>query len=121
MSGDVHVRFCEGVGGKFPGATLLIVVCKTKECAIKRKEEIKSLLQKEIGLELSDEKTRITNIHEGFNFLGFNVRKYTRKSPHDKYHTNGKLLIKPQKEKVIAFLDKCGNTIREAQGNNLES
>ncbi|MFB3040523.1 MAG: group II intron reverse transcriptase/maturase, partial [Candidatus Poribacteria bacterium] len=98
-----------------------IVVCKTKEEALKRKGEIKSRLQKEIGLELSNEKTSITNIHEGFNFLGFNVRKYTRKSPHDKYHTNGKLLIKPQKEKVQAFLDKCGNTIREAQGNNLES
>ncbi len=98
-----------------------IVVCKTKEEALKRKGEIKSRLQKEIGLELSNEKTSITNIHEGFNFLGFNVRKYTRKSPHDKYHTIGKLLIKPQKEKVQAFLDKCGNTIREAQGNNLES
>ena len=29
------------------------------------------------GLELSDEKTRITHISEGFNFLGQNVRKYT--------------------------------------------
>ena len=42
-----------------------IVVCKTKEEAIKRKGEIKSLLQNEIGLELSDEKTSITNIHQG--------------------------------------------------------
>lgn len=36
------------------------------------------------GLELSDEKTRITNIADGFDFLGQNVRKY-----------NGKLLITP--------------------------
>ena len=98
-----------------------IVVCKTKKEAIRRKKEIKLLLQNGIGLELSDEKTSITNIHEGFNFLGFNARKYTRKSLHDKYHTIGKLLIKPQKEKVQTFLDKCGDIIREARGHNLES
>jgi len=38
----------------------------------------------ERGLSLSEEKTIITHIDEGFDFLGFNVRKY-----------NGKLLIKP--------------------------
>ena len=36
------------------------------------------------GLTLSEEKTLITHISEGFDFLGFNVRKY-----------NGTLLIKP--------------------------
>ncbi|MCL5960362.1 MAG: reverse transcriptase domain-containing protein [Chloroflexi bacterium] len=45
------------------------------------------------GLQLSEEKTRIIPIDDGFNFLGFNVRRY-----------NGKLLIKPQKEKVLAKL-----------------
>ena len=48
---------------------------------------------KERGLELSAEKTRITHIDEGFDFLGFNIRKY-----------NGKLLIKPAKSSVNAFL-----------------
>jgi RNA-directed DNA polymerase len=98
-----------------------IVVCKTEEEAIKRKEEIKSLLLKKVGLELSDEKTHITNIHEGFNFLGFNIRKYCLKSPYSKYHATGKLLIKPQKEKVQTFLLNCGEIIRKAKGNNLES
>src|SRR3990167_3082416 len=32
---------------------------------------------KERGLELSDEKTQITHISQGFDFLGQNVRKYT--------------------------------------------
>jgi len=36
------------------------------------------------GLKFSEEKTRITHIADGFDFLGFNIRKY-----------NGKLLIKP--------------------------
>lgn len=52
------------------------------------------------GLELSEEKTRITHVEEGFDFLGWNVRKY-----------KGKLLIKPSKENVKAFLRKVRKTV----------
>jgi len=48
---------------------------------------------KERDLELSEEKTHITHIDDGFDFLGFNVRKY-----------NGTLLIKPSKPGVKRFL-----------------
>lgn len=41
------------------------------------------------GLELSAEKTRISHIDEGFDFLGFNIRRY-----------KGKLLIKPSSEGI---------------------
>jgi retron-type reverse transcriptase len=44
-------------------------------------------IDKERGLTLSEEKTLITNISTGFEFLGFNIRKY-----------NGKLLIKPSEK-----------------------
>lgn len=54
----------------------------------------------EKGLEISEEKTRIVHIKDGFNFLGFNLRQY-----------NGKLLIKPQKEKVLKFCKELGSTI----------
>ena len=47
------------------------------------------------GLELSPEKTRITHIESGFDFLGQNVRKY-----------KGKLVIKPAKKNLKAVLDK---------------
>jgi RNA-directed DNA polymerase len=47
----------------------------------------------ERGLELSPEKTTITGIEDGFDFLGQNVRKYA-----------GKLLIRPAKKNVKAFL-----------------
>lgn len=50
---------------------------------------------RERGLVLSAEKTRLTHINEGFDFLGFNVRKYSRK-----------LLIKPVKSSVETFLDE---------------
>src|SRR6266853_3648756 len=47
----------------------------------------------ERGLEFNEEKTRIVHIDDGFNFLGFHLRRY-----------KGTLLIKPQKEKVLAKL-----------------
>ena len=56
------------------------------------------------GLTLSEEKTKITHIDEGFDFLGFNVRKY-----------KGTLLIKPSKKNVKEFLAKIKAIIRKNQ------
>jgi RNA-directed DNA polymerase len=53
------------------------------------------------GLELSEEKTLITHIDDGFDFLGQNVRKY-----------NGKLIIKPSKKNVASFLADVGEVIK---------
>ena len=53
------------------------------------------------GLELSEEKTRITHIEEGFDFLGQHVRKY-----------NGKFLIKPSKKNVKTFLTDIRKVIQ---------
>ena len=50
---------------------------------------------RERGLELSAEKTRVTHIDAGFDFLGHNIRKY-----------NGKLLIKPSKASQKSLRDK---------------
>lgn len=52
------------------------------------------------GLELSEEKTKITHIGKGFNFLGQNIRKY-----------NGKLLIKPSKASVKSIMAKLKDVI----------
>jgi RNA-directed DNA polymerase len=52
------------------------------------------------GLQLSEEKTRIVRIDEGFDFLGWNFRKYSEK-----------LLIKPSKKNVEAFYRKVVDTI----------
>lgn len=60
-------------------------------------QEVKPLIAQflaERGLELSQEKTSITHIETGFDFLGQNVRKY-----------GGKLLIKPSKKNVQTFLE----------------
>ncbi|MES0100652.1 group II intron reverse transcriptase/maturase [Mesorhizobium sp. M0019] len=70
-------------------------------------EEARSLMEdflQQRGLALSEEKTKIVHIEEGFDFLGWNVRKY-----------DGKLLIKPAKKNVQAFLRKVRTIIREAR------
>jgi len=68
-------------------------------------QKVKPAIQtflKERGLELSEEKTKITYIDDGFDFLGFNVRKY-----------KGKLLIKPSKDRVTEFLSNIRNLIKQ--------
>ena len=57
------------------------------------------------GLQLSQEKTHITHIKEGYNFLGQNLRKYT---------DNGTMLIKPSKESIQSIKAK----IKELVNNN---
>jgi RNA-directed DNA polymerase len=56
---------------------------------------------KERGLELSHEKTRITHLEAGFDFLGQNVRRYP----------GGKVLTKPSSPSVKTFLAKIQETI----------
>ncbi|KAG0164405.1 hypothetical protein DFQ28_001161 [Apophysomyces sp. BC1034] len=67
-------------------------------------QEVKPLIEAflaERGLTLSPEKTRITHIREGFDFLGQNIRKYGEK-----------LLIKPSKKNVATFLDKVRTMVK---------
>ncbi|VVO80795.1 MULTISPECIES: group II intron reverse transcriptase/maturase [Pseudomonas] len=52
------------------------------------------------GLQLSPEKTHIVHTDQGFDFLGWNFRKY-----------DGKLLIKPSKKNVKAFYHKVKDVI----------
>ncbi|WP_447584959.1 group II intron reverse transcriptase/maturase [Pseudoxanthomonas mexicana] len=66
-------------------------------------EEVKPWVEgflKERGLELSMEKTRIVHINEGFDFLGWNFRKYTET-----------LLIKPSKKNEQTFYRKVKEVI----------
>ena len=59
----------------------------------------------ERGLELSEEKTLITHIETGFNFLGVNIRMYGKSTK--------KLLTKPSKINIKAFLDKIRKKIKD--------
>jgi hypothetical protein len=79
MSGDVHVRICERVGVRLPRATRRAVFCPTKEDAIEAKAILAKWLETR-GLHLSEGKTHIHHLTEGFDFLGFNIRPYP--TPH---------------------------------------
>jgi RNA-directed DNA polymerase len=66
-----------------------VVTCVNKDYLEKELKPLISTFLLERGLELSEEKSKITHINEGFDFLGFNIRKY-----------KGKCLTKPKKESV---------------------
>jgi RNA-directed DNA polymerase len=77
-------------------------------CTAESKEILENEVQpaiihflKERGLELSIEKTKITHIEEGFDFLGFNIRKYGEK-----------LLIKPSNPSIKKFSEGIRETIQ---------
>jgi RNA-directed DNA polymerase len=69
---------------------------------------VQSFLQ-ERGLTLSPEKTSITHINDGFDFLGQNIRKY-----------NGKLLIKPSAKSQRTLLQKV-RTMSKTEGRSLSA
>jgi RNA-directed DNA polymerase len=58
------------------------------------------------GLRLSEEKTHITSITEGFDFLGWNFRKYPVSGRY-------KLLIKPSAKSIATLAEKTGDIIRQ--------
>ena len=65
-------------------------------------DKLKPYLDKS-GLTLADDKTNVSHISEGFDFLGFNLRQY-------KTNNGMHLLIKPSNTSV----KKAGETIRNA-------
>ena len=74
----------------------------------------------QVGLQISQEKTKITHTlkgtESGFNFLGFNIRQYpvrkyhSSKNPHGQ-KTGFKTIIKPSKEKVKQHYQKIAEII----------
>lgn len=80
-----------------------IITGNTKELLEDKVAPIVKQHYGERGLELSEEKTRITHISKGFDFLGQNIRKYS-----------GKLLIKPSEKNVRNFLHKVRGIIRNS-------
>lgn len=68
------------------------------------RDKVKPLIAEflaERGLTLSEEKTLVTHVDDGFDFLGFNVRRY-----------NGTLLTKPSKDRVKKFTAKIKEVIK---------
>ena len=66
----------------------LVALCHTRQDALEIKAQLAKWLAPR-GLAFNEDKTRVVTLDEGFDFLGFNVRRY-----------RGKLLIKPSKAAV---------------------
>lgn len=83
-----------------------VIVCNTKELAETMFEKLSPYLKLR-GIKLSDEKTKISSTNEGFDFLGFNIRRYQT-------NQGEKLFIKPSKDNIQKFKDDikniCGNS-----------
>jgi len=62
---------------------------------------------RERGLELSQEKTTITHIDDGFDFLGQHLRTY-----------NGKMIIKPSKKAIATLLDAVRDIVKTNKGTS---
>ncbi len=72
MSREAHVRFCEGVGVKFPRATHLVILCGPGQGEALHERLDRWLTRK--GLVLNKKKTRVVNFREeGFSFLSFDL------------------------------------------------
>lgn len=71
-------------------------------------EKLKPYLNKR-GLTLAEDKTKVTHIEEGFDFLGFNLRQY-------KTNKGMKLLIKPSKASIKKAKDTIRNVFKQMRG-----
>lgn len=86
----------------------LVVCCHTQRQAQQVKAELAEWLAPR-GLAFNEDKTRIVHLEtEGFDFLGFNVRRYP----------NGKLLIKPSPAAVKRLRKRLATETRALRGSN---
>ena len=81
-----------------------IVTCTDRQLLLTTIQPAIEVFLAQRGLSLSAEKTHLTHIDQGFDFLGQNIKKY-----------NGKLLIKPSEKNIKVFLEKVKKAIKEHQ------
>ncbi len=87
-----------------------IITGNTREVLEEKVKPIVEAFLQERGLRLSEEKTKITSINDGFDFLGFNMRKY-----------EGKLIIKPTKGNVKSILNKIRDITKRNKAAKTEN
>lgn len=83
-----------------------IITGKSKELLQEEVLPAIKLFLAERGLKISEEKTRITHINEGFDFLGQNTRRYGEK-----------LLTIPSKKSQLSLREKLKAAIKQHRGN----
>jgi RNA-directed DNA polymerase len=84
----------------------LVALCRSQQQAQQVQARLAEWLAPR-GLAFNSDKTRIVHLDEGFDFLGFNVRRY-----------HGKLLIKPSKTAVGRIRRRLSDEMRRLRGAN---
>jgi RNA-directed DNA polymerase len=84
----------------------LVVLCHSQEQAVQVKARLAEWLAPR-GLVFNEDKTQIVHLSQGFDFLGFNVRRY-----------GSKLLIKPSKAAVGRLRARLAAEMRALRGSN---
>lgn len=88
----------------------LVALCVSAEQAQQVKDSLAQWLAPR-GLAFNEDKTRIVRLEDGFDFLGFSIRRYR----------NGKLLIKPSKAAVQRIRSRLAAEVRALHGANAEA
>jgi len=86
----------------------LVVCCHSRQQAEQVQARLAGWLEPR-GLAFNEAKTRIVPLSEGFDFLGFNLRRYP----------NGKLLIKPGVMAIKRFRERLAKEFRALRGANV--
>jgi RNA-directed DNA polymerase len=84
----------------------VVVLCHSQEQAERVKARLAEWLAPR-GLAFNEDKTKVVHLEEGFDFLGFNVRRYHRK-----------LLIKPSKAAIRRVRERLATEMRILRGGN---
>jgi RNA-directed DNA polymerase len=100
-------RLMEGCPALTRYADDLVVCCHSRQQAEQVKARLAEWLEPR-GLAFNEVKTRIVALEQGFDFLGFNLRRY-----------NGKLLIKPSVTAVKRFRERLAREFRALRGANV--
>ena len=94
----------------------LVVFCASRAEAEQTIADLKVWLAPR-GLSLSEEKTRIVDLNEGFDFLGFNVRHYPKATA----KAGAKLFIKPSKASIQKMRDRLRQEWHSLTGVNAQA
>src|SRR5437762_7722603 len=108
MSREAQVRFCERRGVRFPPPTLrCLMVHGTYADAAGLRDRIAGVLTT-MGLRLSPEKTLITHIDQGLDFLGWHIQR-RRKPGTDRYY----VYTYPSKKAIASITGKVRALCRQ--------
>jgi RNA-directed DNA polymerase len=88
-----------------------LAICYSRQQAEEVKQRLKAWLAPR-GLSFNEDKTKIVHVEEGFNFLGYNIRRYVDALG------SGKLLIKPSQESVMRFRKRLAAEVHSLRGAN---